>query len=138
MAAPPHVTLRGDAAPDVVTPEALALVARLTRTYAHARGLLLDARAARLEHLRTGGTLALDPATESIRQAEWTVPPAPAHLADRRCEITGPADRKMMVSALNSGARVFLCDLEDALSPTWANIVDGHRNTADFAAGDVQ
>jgi malate synthase len=138
MAAPPKVTLLADAPREVVTPEALALVAVLTRTYAHARELLLAERVARLTRLQDGGTLDLDPATAAIRDGDWTVPPAPAHLADRRCEITGPADRKMMVSALNSGARVFLCDLEDALSPTWENIVEGHRNIVDAADGVLE
>ncbi len=137
MAAPPTITLIGAPAPDILTPDVLELAATLHRTYHHARNLLLDARVAHLKRLREGGTLGLDPETEQIRSGDWQVPPAPAHLADRRCEITGPADRKMMVSALNSGARVFLCDLEDALSPTWANIVDGYRNIRDAAKGEL-
>ena len=60
----------------------------------------------------------------------WKVAPAPPDLRDRRCEITGPPDRKMMINALNSGARVFMCDFEDACSPTWTNVVEGQRNLA--------
>jgi malate synthase len=137
MATTPKITLLADPARDLLTPEVLALVAMLTRTYAPARDLLLAERSARLQRLREGATLQLDPATAAIRDGDWTVPPAPGHLTDRRCEITGPADRKMMVSALNSGARVFLCDLEDALSPTWTNIVQGHRNIRDAAEGTL-
>ena len=121
----------------VLTAEALDLVATLQRTYAHARTVLLRRRRERAEGFRAGVRPGLDPATADIRAGDWRVPAAPADLADRRCEITGPADRKMMVSALNSGARVFLCDLEDALAPTWANIVAGHRNIRDYALGTL-
>ncbi len=70
-------------------------------------------------------------ATQEVRDAAWTVAPAPADLDDRRVEITGPAEPKMMINALNSGARVFMADLEDALSPTWANVVGGQAALAD-------
>ena len=70
-------------------------------------------------------------ATRDVRESEWTVAPAPADLDDRRVEITGPAEPKMMINALNSGARVFMADLEDALSPTWANVVGGQAAIAD-------
>ena len=86
---------------------------------------LLAARAERRAALAAGGTLDLLPETAAIREAEWVVASAPADLDDRRVEITGPAEPKMMINALNSGARVFMADLEDALSPTWANIVGG-------------
>ena len=66
-----------------------------------------------------------------MREGDWRVAPAPADLRDRRCEITGPADRKMMINALNSGARVFMADFEDANSPTWSNVVEGQRNVSD-------
>ena len=70
-------------------------------------------------------------ATREVREADWTVAPAPADFDDRRVEITGPAEPKMMINALNSGARVFMADLEDALSPTWANVVGGQAALAD-------
>ena len=74
------------------------------------------------------------PETATVRDdPAWSVPPAPADLVDRRCEITGPCDRKMMIGALNSGARVFMADVEDSLSPSWGNIIDGQRNYADAA-----
>jgi malate synthase len=121
----------------VLTADALALVATLQRTYGHARSVLLRRRRERAEAFRAGVRPGLDPATADIRDGEWRVPPAPPDLADRRCEITGPADRTMMVSALNSGARVFLCDLEDALAPTWSNILEGHRRIRDYALGTL-
>ena len=85
----------------------------------------LAARAERRAALAAGGTLELLPETAEIREAEWVVASAPADLDDRRVEITGPAEPKMTINALNSGARVFMADLEDALSPTWANVVGG-------------
>ena len=66
-----------------------------------------------------------------MREGDWRVPPAPADLTDRRVEITGPTDRKMVINALNSGARVFMSDFEDANSPTWENMIDGQRNLSD-------
>src|SRR6185437_14394352 len=70
-------------------------------------------------------------ATREVREASWSVAPAPPDLDDRRVEITGPAETKMMINALNSGARVFMADLEDALSPTWANVIGGQVAIAD-------
>src|SRR5207249_10979683 len=70
-------------------------------------------------------------ATRGVREGDWRVAAAPADLRDRRCEITGPVDRKMMINALNSGARVFMGDFEDSLSPTWQNVVDGQQNVRD-------
>ncbi len=113
------------AAETILTPEALAFVERLARAFEPRRRELLAARAGRRASLAAGGTLDLLPETAAIRVADWSVAPAPADLDDRRVEITGPAEPKMMINALNSGARVFMADLEDALSPTWANIVAG-------------
>ena len=71
------------------------------------------------------------PETADVRAADWRVAPAPADLNDRRVEITGPTERKMMINALNSGAKVFMADFEDALSPTWANVIEGQINCTD-------
>src|SRR5690606_36927557 len=71
--------------------------------------------------------------TVEVRAGDWRVAAPPQDLVDRRCEITGPTDRKMMISALNSGARVFMTDFEDSLSPTWTNLLDGQRNVRDAA-----
>lgn len=116
---------------EVLTPDALVLLGTMSRVHDHSRRGLLEARVIRARQLRDGVTLGLDPATAAIREAEWTVAPAPADLADRRVEITGPVDRKMMVSALNSGAKVFMADFEDALSPTWHNVLAGQVNVRD-------
>ncbi|HET9453612.1 MAG TPA: malate synthase A [Gemmatimonadaceae bacterium] len=107
----------------VLTPDALAFVGRLHAEFADRRLELLRRRQERWEELRAGRPLAFGdgPAT----RADWKVAPAPADLNDRRVEITGPAEAKMMINALNSGASVFMADLEDALSPTWSNVVDG-------------
>ena len=76
-------------------------------------------------------------ATAHVRESDWVVAPAPADLDDRRVEITGPAEPKMMINALNSGAKVFMADLEDALSPTWANVIEGQVAIADATRGTL-
>ena len=85
----------------------------------------------RWEDLRLGGTLDFLPGTKSAREGDWRVASVPPDLQDRRVEITGPVERKMMINALNSGAKVFMADFEDSLSPTWANVVTGHVNLVD-------
>jgi malate synthase len=110
---------------EILTPEALAFVEGLARAFEPRRQTLLAVRAERRAALAAGGTLDLLPETAEIRSSAWSVAAAPADLDDRRVEITGPAEPKMMINALNSGARVFMADLEDALSPTWANVVGG-------------
>jgi malate synthase len=116
---------------EVLTREALDLVALLHRELNPARLELLERRRQRQAELDTGGLPGFLPETKAIRHGDWRVAPAPADLQDRRCEITGPVDRKMMINALNSGARVFMADYEDATSPTWGNIVEGQRNVSD-------
>ncbi len=110
---------------EILTPDALTFVADLEAAFGPRRADLLRARRDRQAAIDAGADLDFDPATADIRAADWTVPPAPADLADRRVEITGPAEPKMMINALNSGARVFMADLEDSLSPTWSNVVGG-------------
>ncbi len=119
------------AAAAVLTPEALAFVADLHRTFDSRRQELLEERAARQRRIDAGEMPGFLPGTEHIRTTEWTVAPPPPDLADRRCEITGPVDRKMMINALNSGARVFMADFEDSTSPTWHNVVQGQANIID-------
>jgi malate synthase len=115
----------------VLTPDALAFVARLQREFGAERQVLLDARAARQHRLDAGERPRLLPETASIRAADWRVaPPAPS-MAARRIEITGPAERKMMINAFNSGADGFMADLEDSLSPTWDNVVEAQANLQD-------
>jgi malate synthase len=117
------VTAPADAS--ILSPEALAFVERLQRELGPQRQELLERRRAR------SGRPDFLAETREIREADWTVAPAPPDLRDRRCEITGPVDRKMMINALNSGARVFMADFEDACSPTWTNVVEGQANLRD-------
>jgi malate synthase len=118
---------------DILTAEALGVVADLERAHGPRRRELLAQRDKRAAAFRSGERPGLLAETAEIRRADWSVPTAPADLTDRRCEITGPCDRKMMIGALNSGARVFMADVEDSLSPSWHNIVDGQRNFRDAA-----
>ncbi|MFF3438902.1 malate synthase A [Streptosporangium sp. NPDC002721] len=128
---------------EILTPEALAFLATLQREFDGRRLELLEARQARQAELSAGGTLDFLPETRHVRESEWHVaPPAPG-LVDRRVEITGPVDRKMTINALNSGAKVWLADFEDANAPTWENTIGGQLNlrdaldrTLDFSAGE--
>jgi malate synthase len=128
-ALPPGVAIAGPAAAhsdEVLTPEALAFVARLHRSFDQRRRELLAARVERQAAFDAGEFPDFLPETSHIRDdGTWRVAAAPADLDDRRVEITGPVEPKMMINALNSGARVFMADLEDALSPTWENVVTG-------------
>ncbi|HNP73935.1 MAG TPA: malate synthase A [Kouleothrix sp.] len=115
----------------VLTPEALAFVAKLNRAFSARRAELLAKRDARQAAIDAGTLPDFLPETAHIRAAEWNVAPIPADLRDRRVEITGPVDRKMVINALNSGAKVFMADFEDANSPTWDNNIQGHINLRD-------
>ncbi|MFI7109030.1 malate synthase A [Nonomuraea sp. NPDC050227] len=113
---------------EILTPEALGFVAALQREFGARRLELLEARQTRQAELSAGGTLDFLPETKEVREGDWQVaPPAPG-LEDRRVEITGPVDRKMTINALNSGAKVWLADFEDANSPLWENCVSGQLN----------
>ena len=112
----------------VLTEDALELVAHLHRQFNRKRLSLLDLRMSQQSRLDAGLMPDFSPSTANVRGGDWQVAPAPVDLTDRRVEITGPCDRKMMVHALNSGAKVFMADLEDSQSPTWTNILEGHRN----------
>ncbi|WP_420593909.1 malate synthase A [Deinococcus sp.] len=116
---------------EVLTPEALAFVAELHRTFEPRRAELMRAREERQTRLDAGEKPDFLPETKSIREGDWKISPLPADLQDRRVEITGPVGRKMMINALNSGARVFMADFEDASSPTWDNVVEGQINLRD-------
>ena len=121
----------GERYDEVLTAPALAFLADLHRTFNDRRLELLQARADRYEELAAGGTLDFLADTQTIRDADWQVaPPAPG-LVDRRVEITGPTDRKMTINALNSGAKVWLADMEDASTPAWANVIEGQLNLRD-------
>jgi malate synthase len=116
---------------EILSDEAVAFVADLNRRFRPRRNELLAARAQRRAEIASGGALDFRPETADIRAADWSAPPAPADLTDRRVEITGPTERKMTINALNSGAKVWLADLEDANTPHWANVVGGQQNLYD-------
>lgn len=119
------------AADRVLTTDALAFVADLERRFGERRRALLAARAARQARFAAGERPAFGPADDPARAGNWRVAPAPVDLDRRRVEITGPVERKMMINALNSGADCFMADLEDANSPTWANVIEGQANLMD-------
>src|SRR5690242_517456 len=134
----PGIEIVGEARPrfeEILTPDALDLVAALHRALEGRRRELLAARADVQAELAAGGTLDFPAATRAVRaDPDWRVPsPAPG-LVDRRVEITGPTERKMTVNALNSGAKVWLADFEDANTPHWENMVGGHLVLADALA----
>src|SRR5215467_8919195 len=116
---------------EILTPEALNFVATLIRAFSNRREELWQRRARRQAEIDAGKMPDFLPETEHIRNSEWTIAPVPADLQDRRVEITGPSERKMIINALNSGAKVFMADFEDSLSPTWQRTVEGQINLRD-------
>ncbi|MDN4593978.1 malate synthase A [Polycladomyces subterraneus] len=117
---------------EILTPEAVAFVAGLERKFGRRRIELLQRRAERQKRFDAGEKPGFLPETEEIRKGDWKIAPVPEDLQDRRVEITGPAgDRKMVINALNSGAKVFMADFEDANSPTWENTVGGQIHLRD-------
>jgi malate synthase len=130
----PGVEVRGPQVPQsesVLTPDALEFVAKLQREFGARREELLAKREERKKLLDAGELPDFLPGTRDIREADWQVAPIPRDLLDRRVEITGPVDRKMIINALNSGANVFMADFEDANAPTWANNIEGQFNLRD-------
>jgi malate synthase len=123
---------------EILTPEALAFVELLDRELRPRRRELLARRTERQRELDAGARPDFLAGTSAVRDGEWQVAPPAADLQDRRVEITGPVDRKMVINALNSGASVFMADFEDATSPTWANVVDGQRNLRDAVRRTIE
>ncbi len=115
----------------VLTPEALAFIAELEGRFGPERERLLDVRKRRQALIDAGEKPDFLPETRAIRDADWKIAPLPHDLLDCRVEITGPVDRKMVINALNSGARVFMADFEDASTPSWANLIEGQVNLRD-------
>jgi len=131
---PGGVEIHGPITPEfaqILSPEAVAFVAKLCRRFEVRRQELLAARAARQKEFDAGTMPDFLPETANIRSAEWTVAPQPADMLDRRVEITGPTDRKMVINALNCGASVFMADFEDAETPIWHNMIGGQINLRD-------
>lgn len=125
------IQIKGSLAPeysDILTPDALNFLAALHRNFNSRRLELLSMRDSRQKDLNKGNYPQFLPQTEHVRHSQWQVAEAPADLMNRRVEITGPVERKMMINALNSGANVFMADFEDSLSPTWHNVIDGQLN----------
>jgi len=116
---------------EILTPEALAFVEQLEREFGQRRRELLKARVERQKELNAGAWPQFRPETADVRAADWKVAHIPPDLQSRHVEITGPTERKMMINALNSGASVFMADFEDANSPTWENMIQGHLNLRD-------
>lgn len=110
---------------EILTPDALQFLAGIVRKFAPTRDALLEDRKLRQDRLDAGELLDFLPETKEIRESDWKVAPIPQDLLDRRVEITGPVDAKMVINALNSGAKVFMADFEDSLSPTWDNVMEG-------------
>jgi malate synthase len=116
---------------EILTPEALNFIEELERKFGERRMELLQYRQKRQVEINNGKLPDFLPETRNIRHGDWTIAPLPQDLQDRRVEITGPTDRKMVINALNSGAKVFMADFEDATSPTWGNIIEGQINLRD-------
>jgi malate synthase len=122
-------------AAEILTPAALGFLASLHRLFDEDRRHQLQRREQRQQSFDAGAEPDFTSWGQDIREEDWRIAPLPADLLDRRVEITGPVDRKMIINALNSGAKVFMADFEDATSPTWANLIDGQINLADRWAG---
>lgn len=140
-AVPDGVVVRGavrDGYDEILTPDALAFLADLERQFGARRRALLDTRVVRQAAVDAGQLPDFRPETSEIRSGDWTVAPLPADLLDRRVEITGPVDRKMVINALNSGATHFMADLEDSNAPTWSNLIEGQINLRDAVAGTIR
>ena len=116
---------------EILTPDAIDFIVGLQRTFNARRKELVRARHERQKRLDAGERPAFLEETRAIRESEWTVAPLPGDILDRRVEITGPVDRKMIINALNSGAKVFMADFEDSSTPTWSNLLEGHINLRD-------
>jgi len=128
---------RSAAFEEILTPEALAFVVALERTFGPRRLELLERRKGVQERLDAGEKPDFLADTAETRAGDWTVAPLPADLLDRRIEITGPVDRKMIINALNSGASVFMADFEDSTTPSWSNLVEGQINLRDAIRGTI-
>lgn len=122
---------------DILTVEAMDFLAMLAEAFETRRQSLMQKRAERQQSIDAGARPDFLPETAHIREGDWTIDPPPADLRDRRVEITGPVDRKMIINALNSGANVFMADFEDANAPTWENNVQGQINLRDAVAGTI-
>jgi malate synthase len=137
---PESIEIRGRLTPastEIVGAQALAFVAKLARKFEQRRRELMTARSRRQAEFDAGKLPDFLLQTKPIRDAEWSVAPVPRNLQDRRVEITGPTDRKMVINALNCGANVFMADFEDSNSPTWENMIEGQINLRDAVSRTI-
>src|SRR5438093_2023249 len=116
---------------EVLTAESLRFVLDLARRFEPTRQALLEERRARQREIDAGKLPDFLPSTRAIRESDWRAAPIPRDLLDRRVEITGPVERKMIINALNSGAKAFMADFEDSNTPNWQNIIEGQINLRD-------
>ena len=121
----------------ILTPQAIRFLVKLATQFEPRRRRILEARNLRQQQIDAGELPDFPAETAEIRRSPWSVAQAPADLCDRRVEITGPTDRKMIIKALNSGANVFMADFEDSNSPTWRNMIEGQANLCDAARGTI-
>lgn len=131
---PKGVEILGQLPPEFekfLSPQALGFIANLQRAFGTRRNEILQKRKLLQLEIDEGKKLDFLPETENIRISDWTIAPIPEELQDRRVEITGPVERKMIINALNSGAKVFMADFEDSNAPTWNNIIQGQINLRD-------
>jgi malate synthase len=134
------ITIAGAMEPayqEILTAEVLGFIEQLATRFTDRRNELLTKRVARQKRIDGGEMPDFPPQTQAIRDGDWKVAPIPAPLQDRRVEITGPVERKMIINALNSGAKVFMGDFEDALSPTWNAVMEGQLALRDYANGQL-
>jgi malate synthase len=122
----------------ILTTEALTFIAELARKFGPVRASLLELRVKRLAELEAGKQFDFLEETISVRKEDWSVAQVPAELLDRRVEITGPAERKMLINGLNAGAQVYMADLEDSMTPTWNNVIDGQINLRDAVTRTIK
>jgi malate synthase len=138
---PSGMTVSGRFTPEyaaILSPQALDFLAKLHRKFNARRLELLEQRARHQQEIDNGRLPDFLAETRAIREAQWQVAPVPADLQDRRVEITGPTDRKMVINALNSGARMYMADFEDSNTPTWSNQLDGQINMRDAVRGAIR
>src|SRR6266446_5769295 len=128
----------GDEHGEILTTEALEFFLTLQREFNPRRLKLLRQRQLRQQSIDRGEMPRFLPETRAIREGDWTVDPVPADLQNRRVEITGPVDRKMVINALNSGANCYMADFEDSHSPTWEGTLDGQINLRDAVRGVIE
>src|SRR5246500_3429941 len=131
------IATRSEIETRILTPHASRFLTRMAREFEPRRRELLERRRTRQMEIDAGQLPDFLPETAHIRESEWTVAPIPKDLLDRRVEITGPVDRKMIINALNSGASVFMADFEDSNSPTWQNNMNGQVNLRDTVSGTI-